>query len=326
MKTRRSVVGVWVLVLVLVAIGGAAVTGALAWTGRIRLPFLARSDAEMRVPAGSVAIPLSASLIPAYTQITRDHIWDPKRQRPSVIVMRRDSVPPGALTEFRQIRGRVLGRDKAPGYVFTEDDFLPEGTRPGLAGGIPPGKRAMRFTTEQLHGAQGLRAGDRVDVVATIPVDPKAAEVPLKGTTASVLGHQAKMANVQKQATVRTIVQNGTIVQPVTTRQVPTTSRTLTQGTVVAARPVQEVVVAVDPREVPVVTEALAVKADLQAVPRSGRPDDPKNSRTPDLKPWTPLGRGSPGGVGSAESSSGAYAVVEKITGTSREPQLVPRR
>jgi len=322
---RRGSGALWFLVVALVLIGVAAVTAGLVGTGRIALPFFAAKRSGLDVPPGSVAVPLSAAPIPAYTQITRDHMWDAKNQRAAVVVMRSSEVPPGMLTEFAQIRGRVLARDKGAGYVFTDDDFLPPGTRPGLVAGIPSGKRAVRLRAEQVSGIFGLRAGDRVDLVATIPLDTKASsDFGLKGVGAAQLAVEARVSNWQKQATVRTIVQDGMIVQPLVVRQEPVATRSLTQGVGVQNRPVQEVVIAVEPAEVPVITEALAVKAEVAAIPRSGRPDDPRGSRTPDLQPWTPFG----GVVREAEpsASEGSFSLVEKITGSQRDLQAVPRR
>ena len=62
----------------------------------------------------------------------------------------------------------------------------------------------------------------------------------------------------------------------------------MTNGMVVRTKPVQEIVIAIAPEEVAHLTEALAVGASVECVPRSGSPDDPKNSVTPELRPWNP--------------------------------------
>jgi hypothetical protein len=137
---------------------------------------------------------------------------------------------------------------------------------------------------------------------------------------------QASLANALKRATVKVIVQNGVVVTPVTTRQIPFTQNSLTQGTLVRMRPVQEIMLAVDPGEVAPLTEAIAVKAEITCVPRSGRPDEPETSVTPDSQsPTGPLGIGLVSGAGgNAAQLFPELTVVETINGTKREMTAVP--
>jgi hypothetical protein len=88
------------------------------------------------------------------------------------------------------------------------------------------------------------------------------------------------------------IVQSAVIVQPMNTRGVPVYQSSLTDGAATRVRPVQEAVIAIDPDEVALLTEALAVEAKLTSIPRSGRPDDPPASRTPNLHPVSPFSSG----------------------------------
>ena len=104
-----------------------------------------KGDKKAQSRVGWVAIPMSGEMIPAYTQLTRDHFWDAKQGDFAVVYMPPSVVTPEMIRNMGTIVGRVMSRDKPPGYVFTEADFLPQGTRPGLVGGIPPGKRAIRF-------------------------------------------------------------------------------------------------------------------------------------------------------------------------------------
>ena len=64
-----------------------------------------------------------------------------------------------------------MAHDKAPGFVFTERDFLPKGTLPGLVAGIPPGKRALTLDAGKLRGIDLLQIGDHLDLLAAVPVD-----------------------------------------------------------------------------------------------------------------------------------------------------------
>lgn len=264
---------------------------------------------------GLVAVPAPPRPIPAFTKITRDHFWDPVAGQLNVIYLSPRSVTPAMLVKWTDILGRVLDHDKPAGYVFTESDFLPSGTRPGLVAGIPSGKRAIRVAADKVEGVYGLLPGDRFDLVATLPIDAKgrAQAFGFAGPYAQQLALQAQLTNWQKQATVRVIVQNGVVVEPLTTRQIPMYSTTLTQGGITRMRPVQEAVVAVDPDEVVRLTEAIAVDATIAVVPRSGRPDDSPTSRTPDRRPVSPFG------AGLGDGRPGEVTMVEAISGSKRD-------
>jgi hypothetical protein len=174
----------------------------------------------------------------------------------------------------------------------------------------------------------GLHQGDRFDLIASMPIEA-AQEGATGGENLSfggVYGQQmaleAQLSNWQKQATVHVIVQNGTIVEPLSTRQIaqlpggdPTRAR---------IRPVQEAVVAISPEEVARLTEAMTVQARLWMVPRSGQPDDPATSRTPNLYPTSPFASGGLGGLAPGAGANG-YRFVETIKGEKRELTTVPR-
>ena len=283
--------------------------------------------------AGLVAVPTPGRAIPAYARVTRDHVWDARRSRLAVVYLPPRAVTPEMITSVSSVIGRVLNHDKAPGYVFTEDDFLPKGTREGLVGGIPAGKRAVRIPADRVDGAYGLHAGDRFDLVATMPIDASRGSQTFNvgGVYGEQLALQARLSNWQKQATVHVMVQNGVIVEPMTTRQVPMIQSSLTDGSRVRTRPVQEVVIAIDPEEVARLTEALAVDAKISMVPRSGRPDDPPDSETPDLQPVSPFRTSPSGGLSRTDSGAapasgaGDFSVIETIIGQKHALTAVPR-
>jgi Flp pilus assembly protein CpaB len=281
---------------------------------------------------GLVAVPVSGQGIPAFTKLNREHVWNARKGALAVVLLPPEQVTDVMKTNLKDILGRVLAREKPAGYVFTEADFLPPGSRPGLVGGIPPGKRAVRVETDQVSGLYGLNAGDRFDLLATLPIDAdgKGQSLTMGGAYAQQLALQANLSNWAKQATVRVLVQNGVLVQPLTTREIPLSMNTLTQGMVVKKKPVQEIVIAVDPEEVALLTEAIAVKAQITTIPRSGHPDDPKDSQTPESQPWSPFGTtmtmGKPsGGVSRNGEKSGSLTFVETVNGSGeREFIAVP--
>ena len=270
---------------------------------------------------GLVPVITPARPIPAYTRITRDHLWDPRAGTISVVYLPPGAVTPEMLRSLSDVIGRVLDHEKAPGYVFTETDFLPPGTREGIVAGIPAGKRALRITADEVDGLYGLRQGDRFDLLATLPIDARSGgsdAFDLAGVYGDQMALEARLSNWQKQATVRVIVQSGVIVEPMSVRGVPTVTSSLTEGGASRVRPVQEAVIAIDPSEVALLTEAMAVDARVVTVPRSGRPDDPQDSTTPALNPVSPFA--DTGGEDDTE-----FAMVETIMGQRRALTAVPR-
>ncbi len=244
-----------------------------------------------RQPQGTVAVPISPRPIPPYKRVGLEDLIDPRTGRPSYVFLKPESVREEMKVELTSIVGRVLRKEKPAGFAFTERDFAPAGTAPGLSAGIPPGKRAMRLDISKVPGLEDLRPGDRFDLISTIPLDESGLEGDAIGgiRRADALILDPSLANWTKQATVEVIVQNGILVEPVKTRTMPVSVTTLTQGQVTRTRPVQEVVVAIDPLEVAPLTQAIATDAELRSVIRSGHPDDPENSLTPGALPRSPL-------------------------------------
>ena len=277
--------------------------------------------------AGLVPVPTAALRIPAYTRVRRDHLWDARNSQLAVIYLPPRAVTKEMLVDIADVIGRVLESDKEPGYVFTAADFLPQGTREGIVAGIPAGKRALRIAADKVEGLFGLHAGDRFDILATLPIEASGAgrqAFSLAGPYSQELALQAQLSNWSKQATVRVIVQSAVIVEPMRARAIA-----VREGTAARAPAVQDAVIAVDPDEVALLTEAIAVNATLTGVPRSGRPDDPVDSRTPDLRPFSPFSTGT-SDLDDPESRLAAdgddsFAVVETIMGQKRSLTAVPR-
>lgn len=314
-----------------VVVPAVVILGTLWGLGVIDLSKLRSSEPST---AGLVAMPTAARRVPAYTRLTRDHFWDPRTNRLTVVYLPPRAVTPEMLANLSDVIGRVLDHEKAPGYVFTDADFLPKGTREGVVGGIPAGKRAVRISADKVEGLYGLRPGDRFDLLATMPIDASrgggAQTFNFAGAYGQQLALQARLTNWQKQATVRVMVQNGLIVEPMATRAVPMFQNSLTDGGVTRTRPVQEAVIAINPEDVARLTEAIAVEAKITAIPRSGRPDDAVDSRTPDLRPVSPFSSPDSGVPAAVDSDSATgqdapFKVVETIMGQKRELTAVPR-
>lgn len=303
MTRRRSSPWLSLILMTLVlVVGGVGTVGTLWYTGMLELPFLAT---PINTHEGKVQVLMAGTTIPAYTAVTRDHLIDPKTKLAASFWLAPEQVPPGVMMELGQIAGRVLKHDKPSGFFFTEDDFFPKGTRPGITAGIPIGKRSITIEADKIQGVAGLKAGDRFDVIASLTVDHKNAAPSTRaiGLTAGV----ARPAPQEKQARVRLVVDNGAVVQPITTRAVPTTSHSLTNGAQNTTKPVQEIVIAVEPDEVPVLTESLALSAVLTAVARSGQPGDDKTTR-----------------ISTEKQEAPTSLIIETIQGKRREQVAVP--
>ncbi len=238
-------------------------------------------------PEGHVAVPVASGRIPAYTAIQLDHLVDARTGRLSVVYLPEGTVLPETLEDPKELLGRVLARDKDAGRVFRESDLLPPGTRPGLVAGIPAGKRALRIDASKVNGIIGLRRGDRFDLVATLRSRGNA--------PGSVAGTGAS-----PRAKVREVVIDGAVVEPLSQRQLPAATG--------AGKVVQEMVIAVAPEEVPLLTEALEVASRIDCVPRSGHPGEASAARTPSTR----------------RQGLGGESLVDMIEGDQRALRSVP--
>jgi hypothetical protein len=268
------------LACLLTPVAAVGAIGTLWFTGHIDLPFLSRN----RIPPGRVPVPISSRFIPAYTKLTRDYIMDENANVKYYYVTPEDLEKGKMLVDITQIFGRVLKKDKPPGYVFTEEDFLPKNTRPGLSAGVPPGRKLMTLDLSKVDGFYGLHAGDHVDLVSTSPI-----EMPKGGGTGGQYGNmlqqEATYAMMQKRARTRVLAQDVVLVTGEHIRQKPTISRSLSQGTFVRNIPVQEIDIAVKPDDVPAINEALATEVKITALAHSGQPGEDDSVETPGSDP-----------------------------------------
>lgn len=298
-----------------VALVVAALGLAVWWTGAWKSLVPSAANARRARP-GTVAVPVSGGAIPAYAEITRDHLWDPRAGEMSVVYLPKNDDLSGIVISREEIIGRVLKRDKPAGYVFMEADFLPKGTRPGIVAGIPAGKRAIRVDVERVAGLQGLQRGDRFDLVSAIPLEAGRGAAQGRGDEAAAAEFNARLNYWRKQANINPIAQNAVIVEPASPRSTATTSTSLTKGPVSGSKVFVEAVIALTPEESVQLTEALAINAQLICLPRSGRPDeDPAATLPPQkLRPQPPVQK-VPGGrtVGTPK------VLIETINGSKRQ-------
>jgi hypothetical protein len=162
----------------------------------------------------------------------------------------------------------------------------------------------MTMDASKIDGLFGLQMGDHIDLIATYPIEmPKGGGDRLSGG----LQAQAQIATMQKRARVRPLAEDAVLITPVTIREKPTISKSLSQGTKVRMIPVQEIQLAVDPEEVPPITEALATDVKIMAIARSGRPEE------------TTLAKDTPGNDPLSDVN-----VIDAILGNKREHVALP--
>lgn len=245
---------------------------------------------------GKIAVPSSYVDIPALTKITRDHL--------DYIYLDSKTIPKKVIKDLKGVLGRVLNDGKPKGYVFTEDDFLPEGTRQGIVGAIPPGKRAFTIETDKVQGLFGLRTEDRFDLMGLIKISSK------KGQSSGLIGSvtSATQTGTDEFVQPTMLVKNGTIIVPVRIREVPYSQSSLTAGTTTRTRPIRETVIAVNTEEVQALAQAISMNAELFVVPRSGQPGVEEKENT---------------NINTLPMTSGVV-VVETIKGNERAREAVP--
>lgn len=305
-----------------------------------------------KLAEGKVRTLVPARDIPAYAKVTRDDLFDSRRGMFSFVDLDKEFAEDnGVFVTATEIVGRVMARPKRPGYVFTEADFLPKGTRPGMAGGTPAGKRALRIDVDLVRGIIGLNPGDRFDLVAarTVLPDPVISAAGVSGEAgkgpafvglySEIAGRGARGAapsprKREPEARVDVIVQGGVVVSPIETRLVPVSSTSLTAGQVTSTRPVQEMVIALAPEEVAPLMAALRLESDLTCLARSGRPEDNADSLTPGLMPERAQAEGAEGDAARADAGMSGmpagyedaeFTVIETIVGGERTLTAVPK-
>jgi len=206
-----------------------------------------------------IGVPVAALDLPAYTEIQLEHLLDPATGQLAAVVLPEASILDSTIVDPKALVGRVLSRKKSASRVFHEEDFLPIGTRPGIVAGIPEGKRALRIDASKVSGIVGLQQGDRFDLIATYRGDGGAARVESVYGSNGLGPYGAGIG-----ARSRIIAENAAVVTVLSARALPTPGR--------GEQIVQEMVVALGPDEVPLVTEALEVAKRIDCIPRSGLP------------------------------------------------------
>ena len=297
-----------VLMLGMLAVGGAGSVVLLYAGGVVDLPFLHGKTPEAKARPQGVAVPLSARPIPAYTQVLRDHILDAKTLDLVVAYFSPEEVEKNGFLTVDKVIGRVLAADKGAGYAFKEKDFLPPGTKPGMAAGVPSGKRSYVLDARQVDGVNDLKIGDHIDVLAAVMVefDKTTRQYHTVPTSPNRNGGKKGEYGPGQTGIVAALAQDAIVVEPLTTRQVPDEGAAIPPQTGQPKMRVErDITIAIDPKEAAPLTEAVAVGGEIFCVAHTGLPND-LPGLTPGFQPLTPV------------------QVVETIVGGKRDVKVFP--
>ncbi|MCA8979879.1 MAG: hypothetical protein H6831_10495 [Planctomycetes bacterium] len=187
LRRRRSTFNPFLAGLLgLVAVVGILLT--LHFTEQLELPFvdkvLGREVQAAEVGVERVPVLITARDLEPGQAVMRADVWDPTVQNFKVVWMPRDSVKPEWILRWGEIEGRVMAHAKLKDKAFKESDFLPEGTRPGVASLVPPGMRMVTIPHGRIHGLETLNYQDRFDLVAQVKISEeqiKAAQEAVEG-------------------------------------------------------------------------------------------------------------------------------------------------
>ncbi|MGB7342880.1 MAG: hypothetical protein WBD20_01590 [Pirellulaceae bacterium] len=227
---------------------------------------------------GKVAMPKSLVNLNAFDVVQREDVYDLARGDDSYFWLPKSQVDahPEWIRSADDIIGRVMARDKRSDFVFSAKDFLPEGSRSGIAGGVPAGKQGFFLDAEQIPGLRFLKSGDRFDLLASAPEDSKDASSEyglLMG------GIKARGGKPIPLSGVRILVQNAEMIALTTSGKMTTQgglelATTDSRGRVTSNEKDERVAIAIDPAEAVPLTRALGSKTDIHMVTRSGQESD----------------------------------------------------
>ncbi len=145
-----------------------AVTAALATRDALfSVGFHSNDSVGRALAPGSKQIVVISEPLAPYQEFN-ESIWQGNRRRiTSRIVSSDDARFDDAITvdDVRLYFGRVMGRAKSRGDSLTADDFMPPGTKPGLAAGVPAGHTFFPVADRDIQGLDSFNAEDHVAIL-----------------------------------------------------------------------------------------------------------------------------------------------------------------
>ncbi len=152
-----------------------AVTAALATRDALfSVGFHSNNALAGSLTLGSKQIVVASEPLAPYQEFN-ESTWQGNRRRiTSRIVSSEDARFDDALTvdDIRFYYGRVFGRAKSRGDSLTASDFLPPGTKPGLAAGVPAGFTFFPVADREIEGLDSFAAEDHIAILIRGVVKP----------------------------------------------------------------------------------------------------------------------------------------------------------
>ena len=260
------------IAIAVLAFVGLVIYGIASYSGMLDPP--ERQQAK-KSREGMVAVPKSLVPLNAFEKVRREDVFDRDMADDSFFWLPKSQVDdhPEWITKVEQVIGRVMARDKRAEFVFSEDDFLPEGSRTGLVGGVPEGKQGFFLEAEQIPGLRLFKKGDKFDLVASLPEESVTAQAEFGLMVGGIKAVGNKPVPVNG---VRSLVQSGTMVALIDGKNMTTQgglefSPTDSRGRPITQATGEQVAIAIDPKEVLPLTQALGAKQEIYAVARSGQ-------------------------------------------------------
>lgn len=315
-QRRRSSAGFWLGLLLLLTVGLGGIAAVLAFMGVNLNPWagVAEDPFMVRIPINSVAIPAYARverehlLNPATRGLMHQKVPPQsavgmsisgissdltpvdgrvdavRNDNGTVVFMVGDKEVPqsqvaelgGALMNINAILGRVVRKDKRAGMGFQETSFFPRGTPEGIAGATPPGMKAVTLDATKLTGIHALNSGDRLDLLASVPVgEVSAFQANSAGPLPNALLTNTSGRGKDSQMTEPILLaQNALLLRPVSVRNEATSTSSLTSGKRLVNEPKYEVTIAVTPDDVIPLQGALDRGLAITCVATSMQPAD----------------------------------------------------
>lgn len=273
MSTRRRPTTSSPLFKILMAILVVGILGVLVYASGL----LSRKTVETKPDrTGKVPIPKSLVELKAFEKVRREDVFDREKGDDSYFWLSREAVErnPDWVTSIDQVIGRVMAKDKRADFVFRKSDFLPEGSRTGLMGGVPEGKQGFFLSVEKVPGVRYLKKGDRFDLLVNLPdeSEEQAAEYGLLMGGIKVQAGKPIPVNG-----IRVIARQAELIALTTDKIMTTQGRLKLQAKDERGREIrinkgeERVLIAISPEESVPLTDALGREYPIHAVVQSGQ-------------------------------------------------------
>jgi hypothetical protein len=143
------------------------IAAALATKRALFTPAFHGNDDDAVAPDGMKKVAVAAQDIDAFEAFA-ENVWQGNRRRAMFRLVEIDDArfdQAISADEITSFYGRVLKRAKRRDDFFVAEDFLPEGSVPGIAAGASQGTTIYTVADREIEGLDGFQADDRVVIL-----------------------------------------------------------------------------------------------------------------------------------------------------------------